>query len=224
MKTFVLSLGGAIVVPEEVDTNFLKTFKKLIVKYSQEYKFYIIVGGGRTCRKYQAALRDLGIKDSADLDWAGIAATRLNARLVRALFGKLAASEIIKDPNVIPRGRGNIIIGGGWKPGWSTDYVAVNIAKKVKAAAVINLSNIDYVYSEDPKKNPQATKLKKLSWPELRVLVGSKWVPGMNLPFDPIACKMAEKEGIKLVVANGRNIGNLEHIILGKSFLGTEVG
>ncbi|KKQ80074.1 MAG: hypothetical protein UT02_C0016G0014 [Parcubacteria group bacterium GW2011_GWC2_38_7] len=223
MKTFVLSLGGAIVVPEEIDTNFLKKFKKLILKYSKNNKFYIIVGGGRTCRKYQAVLRGLGIKDSNDLDWTGVAATRLNATLVRSLFGKSALSEIITDPNMIPRGKSSIIIGGGWKPGWSTDYVAVSVAKKVKAEAVINLSNIDYIYSEDPQKQPKAKPLSQLSWPELRALVGSEWVPGMNLPFDPIACKLAEKQGVKLIVANGRNLSNLEKIILGKQFFGTEV-
>jgi len=224
MKTFVLSLGGSIVVPEEIDIQFLKAFKDLLVRLSAENKFYIIVGGGRTCRKYQAALRDLGIDDTAALDWTGIAATRLNAKLIQSLLGAIAGAEIITDPNVLPESPCQVILGGGWKPGWSTDYVAVCVADKVKAEAVINLSNIDYVYSADPKKDPEAKKLEKLTWPELRALVGSEWVPGMNLPFDPIACQLAEKQGVKLIVADGRKIDNLEQIIRGEKFSGTEVG
>jgi len=49
----------------------------------------------------------------------------------------------------------------------------------------------------------------------------SKWGLGMNLPFDPMPCKLAEKNALKVIVADGRNISNLETIIWGSEYKGT---
>ena len=68
-------------------------------------------------------------------------------------------------------------------------------AKTVGARKIINLSNTDYVYNSDPKINPNAKKIEKISWTEYRKLIPKEWNPGLNSPFDPIASEMAEKEG-----------------------------
>jgi uridylate kinase len=55
-------------------------------------------------------------------------------------------------------------------------------------------------------------------------MVGSVWTPGANLPFDPIASAKAEKAGMKVVCAAGRDLDNLVAILDGKRFVGTIIG
>lgn len=224
MSKIVLSLGGSLIYPEKIDADFLKAFRDLVLRHIRGNEFYIVTGGGRLAREAQAAAKSVNEISGVDLDWLGIAATRLNAELVRAIFGHFANSEIIGDPHVLPAEKKAIYVGGGWKPGRSSDYAAVLLAKTVGATTLVNLSNIDFVYDKDPRHYPDARPFKKLSWSEMRVLVGGEWTPGANVPFDPLACQLAEESGITVVVMNGKRIDNLEKYILGENFKGTIIG
>ena len=53
---------------------------------SKGFSFVIITGGGKTCRNYNNSLRKIVNPSLEDLDWMGIASTRLNAELVRICF------------------------------------------------------------------------------------------------------------------------------------------
>ena len=220
-KTAVISLGGSIIVPDQVDGFFLKKFRNIIVSLRAE-RFIIICGGGRVCRDYQNAAREIAAVPNKDLDWIGIAATRLNAELVRSIFGSEAHGKVIHDPFEEIDGDERIIIGAGFQPGSSTDLRAVQLAKRFGASRVINMSNIDYVYSADPKKDPAAEKLEEISWSEFRKLVGDEWDPGLNMPFDPIASKEAEKEGLQVIII-GNDIHNLEKLLRSEDFKGTTI-
>jgi len=221
MSKFVLSLGGSLIYPEKIDVEFLKAFRVLILRYVDKNEFYIVTGGGRLAREAQAAVKSAGEVSGENLDWLGIAATRVNAELIKSLFGEAANAEIIYDPNVLPLEKKRVYVGGGWRPGWSSDYAAVLLAKTVGAKTLLNLSNIDYVYDKDPRENPDAKPIEKMSWADMRLIVGGEWKPGANLPFDPMACKLAEKNGISVVVMNGKNFDNLEKYFQGQAFSGT---
>lgn len=223
-EKIIISLGGSLIIPEEIDQDFLKSFKELIVsQIAQGKKFVIITGGGKLCRKYNKVAQEVsGIKGD-ELDWLGIYSTRFNAEFVRLLFGENAEKSIIVDPTLPLDFTKSIILGGGWKPGNSTDLVAVLLAKNIGAKKVINLSNTDYVYDADPRTNPDAKKIEKISWIEYRKLIPEEWNPGLNSPFDPIASKMAEEEGIIVMTMNGKPLENLANALLGKEFQGTTI-
>ena len=123
---------------------------------------------------------------------------------------------MITDPTAVKEFSDRILIASGWKPGFSTDYDAVLLAEKFNAKTVINLSNISKVYSEDPKINPAAVPMDKMNWQDFRKLVGDEWIPGKNVPFDPIATKKAAELGMQIVVAGGKDIDNLELILQDK--------
>lgn len=221
MKTFVISLGGSIIVPDEVDIGFIKKFKELIEEYvSKGYKFVIYCGGGSLARKYQDAYRYLKDQDSETQDWIGISATHHNALLLRAIFHEIAEEKIIYDPNEKIEFNKSLIFAGGWKPGWSTDYDAVLVAKQLGITNVVNMSNIDHVYDKDPNKNSDAQALEKISWKDFRKLVGDEWKPGLNMPFDPVASKEAEKIDLKVYVV-GKDLDNLKKVLDGEKFKGT---
>ncbi|MEQ9441954.1 MAG: UMP kinase [Cyclobacteriaceae bacterium] len=219
MSLYVFSLGGSIVVPDTIDTDYLASFKQFIDRrVAQGDRFILTVGGGRTARNYQDAAETVTGVDDEERDWLGIHATRLNAHLLRTIFKEHAHPIIIKDFDITsPEFTEPILVGAGWKPGWSTDYIAVLLAERYQALSVLNLSNINYVYAEDPRENPDARRYEKLSWADFRQIVGDEWIPGMSAPFDPIASQKAESLGMKVAILNGRNIENME----GKPFQGT---
>ncbi len=221
-ETIIMSLGGSLIVPDEVDAEFLKRFRDFVLKQVKKgRKFVLITGGGKTCRKYNDAVSKVVKVDKEDLDWLGIHATRLNAHMVRTIFRNIAHPRIIKNPNDKIDFKEKVLIAAGWKPGCSTDYDAVLIAKNLKIKKLINLSNIDYAYTKDPKRFKDAKLIKDISWKDFRKIVGNRWDPGLNAPFDPIASKEAQKLGMEVVILNGRDIKNIEGYIEGKKFKGT---
>ncbi|MFA6273854.1 MAG: UMP kinase [Candidatus Paceibacterota bacterium] len=221
-ETIIISLGGSLIVPEEIDVGFLKDFKKLILaQVAQGKKFIIITGGGKTCRKYQNAAKEVSETSNEELDWIGIASLKLNAELMRVIFSENAQGKVMDNLSEKLSFDKSIIIGSAYMPGQSTDWDAVLAAKNVGAKKIINLSNTDYVYDSDPKKNPNAKKIEKISWSEYRKLIPAEWNPGLNTPFDPIASGIAEKEGMEVIIMNGKPVKNLEKYLNGEKFLGT---
>ncbi|MCK5674787.1 MAG: UMP kinase, partial [Spirochaetales bacterium] len=98
------------------------------------------------------------------------------------------------------------------------------LAENIGADTVINLSNIKKVYSADPKLDPNAVPLDNITWSEMRKLVGDKWVPGVNVPFDPVATKRASELKLKVITALGNDIENMKKILIGSDFEGTTIG
>lgn len=224
MENIIISLGGSLVVPEEIDISFLKEFHDLIIRETKKGKrFFIIVGGGRVCRKYQKAASEVSKLDKEDIDWLGIHATRLNAHLLRTIFRGVARPEIVKNPTEKFTPKHNVIIASGWKPGCSTDYDAVLIAKNFGAKTIINLTNIEQVCDKDPNKYRDAKPVDKITWSEFRKLVGNKWDPGLNVPFDPVASMEAQKLGLRVTIMNGKKLENLENFLKGRPFKGTVI-
>ncbi len=207
-------------VPGTIDTGFLRDFKKTLAKHFETKKFFIFVGGGKICREYQNALLEFG-GDMQDRDLMGIEISRLNAWLVKQSFGDAAFSQIITNPTKKVATRKDVVVAGGFKPGASTDYCAVMFAKNMGIKTIINVSNIDYVYTKDPNKFKDAKAIKQIAWKELRALVGNKWVPGMHAPFDPRASKLAEVLKIKVAAMNGKHLERVNEFLKGKEFIGT---
>lgn len=226
-KRFVLSLGGSLIIPNGgIDIKFLKEFEKYVrKKVAQGCHFFIVTGGGATARHYRdgaAAICGEKTTDN-DLDWLGVHSSRLNGHLIRTIFRDIAYEHLIKHYDMVDKKavEAKLVIGVAWKPGWSTDYDAVLLAQDYNINTVVNLSNIDMVYDKDPDKFPDAKPIRKISWKKMTGIVGNKWTPGLNMPFDPIASKLAKEIGIKVIVCNGRKLKNLDNIIEGKRFIGT---
>lgn len=223
-ETIVMSVGGSLIVPDQIDTAFLKNLKAFIDgETAAGRRFIIIAGGGRTARRYQDAAGDVAELTSDDLDWMGIHATRLNGHLLRTIFRDTAHREMLTNPDDIldvPEDA-KIVIASGYRPGASTDLRAVQIAKLVGAEKVINLSNIDYVFTDDPKKNPDAEKIEDTTWSEFRALIPAEWDPGLSSPFDPIAAKEADESSIEVAIINGETMSEVAKYVNNEPFTGT---
>jgi len=223
MEPLVISLGGSVLVKEELDVGFLREFQRLILRQARKRKVFICVGGGSTARRYQKALERFGSGAEAR-DWIGIHATRLNAHLLRLSFGKDADKKIVEHPKRPHATSKRIVIAAGWKPGWSTDYDSVLLASSVGSGTVVNLTNVDYIYDRNPHEHADAKPLHRLSWVEYKRIIGGKWAPGLHTPFDPIAAREAEKAKMTVVIMDGTDQKNFRDYLDGKKFNGTVIG
>lgn len=211
-NVIVIALGGSLIVPHlsdegGIDVQYLKSFRQFILQEVKKGKrFVIVAGGGRTARVYQKAVSQVEKTTSDDLDWIGIHSIKLNVELL----------------NIVFREAGNrIVIAGGLRPGWSTDYVAIQLAQKHKAKEVIVAGNTPFVFDKDPAKFSNAKAIPKISWSEYQKLIPRKWKPGFSSPVDPVAAQLAKKLKLEVRVIKGTDILNFKDAIDGKKFRGT---
>ena len=193
---------------------------------NKDERLVFVAGGGAPARVYQEALRKINSTAPVELqDWLGIKATHLNGALVRAIFSDYCQDALVTDP-LDPEVTfcGRVLVAAGWKPGFSTDTDAVYLARRFTADTVVNLSNIAKVYTDDPRRNPDARPIDSISWEDFRKIVGTTWEPGKNTPFDPIASTMAAESGMRVICADGKNIENTLAILTGRPFVGTSIG
>ena len=205
----VISLGRSIGFGERIDYWFLKKFVGIVKRSKDE--FHIVVGGGKLARDYQRAGKNLSMND-IELDLVGIAATKINAEFIRNM---IKAKEVITNPE--KPGKQRINIYAGWKPGFSTDYVSVVVAKKLGVKKVINITRVGYLFDKNPAKEG-AKRIKSISKKEMMRRFRNKWSPGLKFPFDPKAVR--ESKDIDIVII-GKSTDNIKKVLKGKEFKGT---
>lgn len=230
LERIVISIGGSLIVPNGgINTKFLSELNSFIRTQlaTTKRQFFLVSGGGMTARHYRDAAQSVlhhEIPD-IDIDWLGVHATRMNGHLLRTIFYDIAHPRLIENydhkltnDDLAYR----LIIGAGWKPGFSSDFDAVQLCEDYDVNTIINMSNIEKAYDKDPKKFPDAKPLDHISWKEFRIIVGDEWKPGMNVPFDPIASKKADGLNLTVVIMNG-NFQNLENYLQGKEYVGSVI-
>ncbi|MDR3582720.1 MAG: UMP kinase [Candidatus Pacebacteria bacterium] len=224
-NTVVVALGGSIVHPDGIDVRFLKDFKKFIAPFLKKgMKFVFVIGGGTLSRRFQEAAEKVAKVADEDKDWIGIHATRLNAHLVRTIFREVADPVIIDIRGKIARPEHPVTVAAGWRPGWSTDYVAMRIAADFGADEAVIAGKPAYVYDRDPGKYPNAKRFDEIGWAAYRKLIPAKWKPGLHAPVDPVGAKLGASERVKAIIIDGRNMKNFAALLNGKEFKGTIIG
>lgn len=221
-KTIVVALGGSVIHPDKIDVTFLKSFRKFVLKLTGlGKKFVIVAGGGSIARDYQKAAHAVIFLSNEDKDWIGIHATRLNAHLLRTIFRR-ESDPVVWDSRFKFRTlRFPLTIASGWRPGWSTDYIALQLAADFKTKEAIIAGSPAFVYTKDPKKHKSARPIKSLSWQEYRKLIPSKWVPGSHSPVDPIGARLANSRKLVAIIIKGTDLKNFNNLLAGKDFKGT---
>lgn len=223
-ETIIISVGGSLIVPDSIDSSFLRVLYTHLTDEAQKgVRFVLISGGGKTSRRYAEALKAVRTDISNDdLDWLGIHATRLNGHLLRSIFFDVADPVMYTHPENVPKHpEFPVTIAAGFRPGHSTDYVAVSIAGHIGATKLINLSNIDQVYDADPRATADAKPIGTISWADFRKLIPEEWDPGLSSPFDPVAAKEAEALGLEVAVINGAKLEEFSKYLKGQPFTGT---
>ena len=150
--------------------------------------------------------------------------TRLNALVLIQAIEKAhpeVLTNILRASEIIARGK--IPVFGGLMPGFTTDAIAALIAEALNAE-YINLTNVDGVYSSDPRENPRAKFFEEISYEKLLSLMklaGSK--PGQNMVIDVPACLILKRSSIPGIVLDGKELENFENAVRGLDFKGTRI-
>lgn len=225
MEKVVISLGGSILVPGEDDARYLADLAMTLREASGHVKLFAVTGGGRVARYYIETGRALGVGERS-LDAFGIEATRLNARLLAgALKGRANREPATSyaEASRLAR-RYPVVLMGGTRPGHTTDRVSASLARFVRAARIVNATSVAGVYSADPKQDPHARLLDRMTFEDLADLMKEgRWQAGPSAVFDPVAARVLARVRIPMSVVHGRDLIALRHAILGLPFRGSLV-
>ncbi len=224
MKIEVLSLGGSLIVPDEVNYKFLNNFRGLISKF-RDRRFVIVVGGGGIARKYMRGLKNLGF-GVRDISSAGAKVNNLNAWFMERVFRGLAAQKLPKnmgDISGLLRKKKVIFLGVlKLEKGHTSDATAAEIANHFKTR-FINITNVNGLYNKDPRKSRNARLIKHASFKKFYKIANKmKYEPGQHFVLDQLGAKIIMKHRIRTFIV-GHNLRNLENLLRGKRFVGTTI-
>ncbi len=205
----VISLGGSLINKDRINIELLKDLRTFLLNRN----FVIITGGGRVAREYQHALSEFG-KSPSKLDFMGIKATELNAFLVSNILNAklMNFKDFSKYVKVRSKSKRVRIVSFGIKPGFTTDYVSVKFASFLKERTVINMSKIRFVRVNNKP-------VKHILWQDYLRLIPKKHAPGLKVPFDVEASKLAMK--LKMRVIFVKTVDDLKSFVNERIIRGT---
>ncbi len=236
-KVRIIKLGGSLLSKKDklFDFKYLGDLRDVIEeRFKEKEKFGIVSGGGYTMRAYRdIALNDGNINEKKQLHWIGTTVNVLHAEIIRAFLNDIAFDrpmmyEQFSDPDVKHKFSEDkpILVGGGSRPGLSSDSVSMLMAEKLGSKEIISLKGIDYLYSADPKKDKMAEIVKRATWDEYLDIIGGEreHLPGGNYAIDPVAAHWGREKGFRFVLLNGGNFDNLRAYLNGsKDFKGSVI-
>jgi len=212
-------------IPDAPDVPYIKQFAAELVALAKSYRLFVVVGGGRLARTYIQAARQLGA-DESSLDHVGIDATRLNARVLVAALGPSALGRVPHDfDDALEASMFHpVVVMGGTHPGHTTDAVAVMMGERARAERILILTNVDGVYTADPRVDRAAKRIDRMTASELVAITASATTEaGSTGVIDPMGCKIVQRARIATCVLHGRDFDALRAAAAGRPFKGTLV-
>ncbi len=231
MATVVVALGGSLLRPEvEERHNWLQSMVEVIgASVVSGSKVALVVGGGAPAREGIELAKPF-IQDVYHLDRIGIAATRLNATIVREALSEGGLSVSMGIPEsiaeaVLELGKCDVVVMGGTEPGHTTDAVAIRLAIQSGAEKCVIATNVARVYSQDPGQYPEAEPFDELTLRELQEIVGppEHAEAGRSQVVDPVGVDEAAQHGLAIDVLDGRDTQVIKRSLEGSDFEGTRV-
>ena len=228
-KIVIISLGGSLIIPNKINTEFLNQFKKLLIKNQRKYKFIVVCGGGKTARTYIQGLEDQKIKQKKKQllqSYLGIASTRLNARFMTHFFGEDTHQGIPHNMTQI-KGllRKNSIIFCGalrYSKNQTSDSTSAKLARHFNTQ-FINLTNVKGLYTKNPKKFRSAEFIPEISHKDfLKKAKTIPFTPGQHFVLDQKAAKIIKKSNITTFIL-GQDMKQLNNLLNKKHFIGTRI-
>ena len=217
----VISLGGSVIVPDKIDVNFLKKFRKTINRIRKGNKIVIVTGGGSTARKYIEVLRNEKI-DEKILSYMGFRITKINGIFLSNFLGVKFADNI-NEVKEFSR-KNNLIVCGAleFNSKGTSDGTSSKVARAIKADVFVNITDVKGLYDKDPKKHKNAKLIPKISFKDFnRVANKIKFKAGQHFVLDQRSAKFIDKNRIKTIII--KDINNLIKIVENKKFTGTVI-
>lgn len=220
-----IKLSGHILFPSlEVQPNF-KPYADVIKEIkSLGHLPYVVVGGGAPARYYIRLAREQGA-DESTCDQIGITIANLHAEILAYALGEDACPFVPRDFSELglALSTGKIVVMGGLQPGQSTNAVSCVLAEKTGSKLIINTTDVDGVYTADPRKDPSAKLLEYVKIEELRYILDSQGARAGEYDLvDQVSIKIIQRSRITTKIINGRDPKNILRAIMGEK-IGTTV-
>lgn len=230
-KRILLKLSGESLMGEKqfgIDnvrlTEYAKEIKALV---DTGVQIAIVIGGGNIFRGVQA---EEGGMERTQGDYMGMLATVINSmalqssleqegvdtRLQSAIELKQIAEPFIRRRALRHLEKGRVVIfgGGTGSPFFTTDSAAALRAVEIEADVILKGTRVDGIYTEDPEKNPDATRYDEISFREV-------FERGIKV-MDMTAFTLCNENGVPIVVFDMNKSGNLLRVAKGEA-IGTVV-
>jgi uridylate kinase len=218
MVKVIVRVGGSV-VGSPLNASMINRYVTLLKDWkNQGHEVAAVVGGGSLAREFIKVAAGLGLKET-DRDWSAIHVSRLFAQLFALGLGDVGCENVpvTLDEAEACMKRGKIVVLGGLRPGMTTDTVAALVGERVQADLLVKGSNVDGIYTKDPKNYPDAEKLDKLKFEELgRLFEENKHKAGIHQIIDPEAVKILQRCRLKTVVVDGYDTANLVFAVEGR--------
>lgn len=209
LDKLVISLGGSVLTKN----NYANVYKitEILENISENYAVLVVTGGGELARDLMSVIEKNREfieslphtpKDIVNRmkDEIGIEVSRLHAKLLASLRGYSGYIVPTKVRDAIGAlVHYKVVFMGGTFRGQSTDAVAASAAARFKAKMLINVSDVDGVYTKDPKIHKDAEKIKEMTYDEFwDIIKDYKQEPGHYELFDHKAFKIIKDHKIPL--------------------------
>ena len=187
---------------------------------SQDIQVCLVIGGGNIFRGVSVAAVGM---ERATGDYMGMLATVMNALAIQNALELIGIDTRVQSALPITsvcetyirrraerhleKGRVIIFAAGTGNPYFTTDTAAALRASEMKCNAMFKATNVDGVYSSDPKKNKNATRYEKLKYMD---------VLGKDLKvMDAAAISLARENNVPVIVFSIHEIGAFSKVVSG---------
>jgi uridylate kinase len=201
----VIRIGGSVVA-SPFNPVLMNAYVELLLDLKRlGHVIAAVVGGGSLSRDLIKTARAMGLSEMSQ-DEVAISVSRLMAQLLVLRLGKHGTLTVPTNIEDAAKSfeQGKIVVMGGLKPGMTTDTVAAMLAEHVNADLLVKATDVDGVFTRDPKKHKDAEKLVKLSFDDLfKFFEKEQHEAGIHQVLDPEAVRILQRKRIKTVVVNG---------------------
>lgn len=224
-KRILLKLSGEGLMGDRsfgMDSDVIQALAKQIRKvHSMGVEMCIVVGGGNIFRGAKEASKGLS---RSVADQVGMLATVMNALYLQNAIEKLGVEtrvmsglsipQVCEDYNYsqavrhLKKDRVLIFAGGTGNPYFTTDTAAALRAVEMECAILLKATQVDGVYSEDPKKNAEAVRYTEISFDE----VITKDLKVMDLT----AVALAKESNLPIVIFAQKGENTLINAVMSK--------
>ncbi len=205
--------------------QLMTTYAKLFLTLRQQgHIVAAVIGGGSLSRELIKTARAIGLSETHQ-DQVAISGSRVIAQLFVLKLDKQGTLlvPVNVDDAAESLSEGKIVVMGGLKPGMTTDAVAALLAERIRADLLIKASNVDGIYTKDPKKYNDAEKLEALSFDDLRGLFEKmQHEAGIHQVIDPEAVRILQKNKTRTIVVDGFKPENVLRAVRGEK-IGTSI-
>ena len=228
----LLKLSGEALAGEKgsgLDFHVVEAFAEEIkAVHALGVHLSLVVGGGNIIRGATASREGL---DRVSADYMGMLATVINALALQDVLEKIGVDtrvmtavrmESVAEPYIrrrairhLEKGRLVIFAAGTGNPFFSTDTAGVLRALEIEAQVILKATNVDGIYTEDPRQNPGAAFIRELTYQE--AIVKNYAVMDAN------AFGLCKANQLPIVVFNINRPGAIRRVLEGDPDIGTIV-